>query len=119
MAHSLGGWRDLAHGECNSILLDHVVRFNWPAAEKRYRRLGRAMGLELDALPAEAAREALVDAIARFKRQVGIQRRLRDCGVQRKDFPVLARNAINDPCMATNPILPAGPDIEAIYEEAF
>jgi alcohol dehydrogenase class IV len=50
---------------------------------------------------------------------VGIRRSLGDCGVRREDFPYLARNAINDPCMATNPILPSQPDIEALYEEAF
>lgn len=28
MAHSLGGYLDLPHGECNVLLLDHVVAFN-------------------------------------------------------------------------------------------
>jgi alcohol dehydrogenase class IV len=119
MAHSLGGRLDLAHGACNSILVDHVVRFNWAAAEKSYRRMGRVMGLDLETLSSEAARDAAVDAIARFKRQVGIHQTLRDCGVTRDDFPILARNAVNDPCMATNPVPPSRPDIEKLYEEAF
>ena len=119
MSHSLGGRLDLPHGECNSILVDHVVRFNWPAAEKHYRRMAEAVGLDLTALSSEPARDLLVDTIARFKRSVGIQRGLRDCGVKSADLPILARNAINDPCMATNPIPPSAPDIETIYEEAF
>ncbi len=119
MSHSLGGMLDLAHGECNSILVDHVVRFNWPAAEKRYRRMGRAMGLDLAGQSSTEARETLVDAIAGFKRKVGVWKTLRDCGVTTADFPALSRNAINDPCMATNPILPAAAEIEKIYEEAF
>ncbi len=119
MSHSLGGMLDLAHGECNSILVDHVVRFNWPAAEKRYRRMGRAMGLDLAGQSSTEARETLVDAIAGFKRKLGVWRTLRDCGVTTADFPALSRNAINDPCMATNPILPAAAEIEKIYEEAF
>ncbi len=32
MAHSIGGYLDLAHGECNALLLEHVVRFNIEAA---------------------------------------------------------------------------------------
>ncbi len=119
MSHSLGGRLDLPHGECNSILIDHIVHYNWPAAEKRYRRMGAAMGLELSALPSAQARDLLVDTIARFKRSVGIRRGLNDCGVTPTDLSMLARNAINDPCMATNPILPSVPDIETLYEEAF
>ena len=119
MSHSLGGRLDMAHGESNSILVDHVVRFNWPAAEKRYRRMGSAMGLDLGGRPPEEARETLVDAVVRFKRGVGIRQTLGDCGVEPGDVPSLARNALNDPCMATNPILPTAAQIEKIYEEAF
>lgn len=28
LAHSLGGFLDMPHGECNALLLEHVVRFN-------------------------------------------------------------------------------------------
>ncbi len=118
MSHSLGGRLDLPHGECNSILIDHVVHYNWLAAENRYRRMGAAMGLDLSTLSSGQARDLLVGTIARFKQAVGIRRGLNDCGVTPTDLSTLARNAINDPCMATNPILPSVPDIETIYEEA-
>ncbi len=119
MSHSLGGRLDLAHGKCISILVDHVVRFNWPSAAKRYRRMGAAMGLDLAAQSSTEARDTLIEAIARFKRRVGIRETLRDCGVAPADFHSLARNAISDPCMATNPILPTDSEVEKIYEEAF
>ena len=119
MSHSLGGRFDLAHGESNSILVDHVVSFNWAAAQRRYHRMATAMGLELAGRPPEEARELFVDAVARFKRRVGIRQTLMDCGVDPVDVPFLARNALNDPCMATNPILPTPAQIEKIYEEAF
>jgi alcohol dehydrogenase class IV len=50
MAHSLGGLLDLPHGMCNSLLLHHVVDFNYQAAPDRYNRVGMAMGVELDGL---------------------------------------------------------------------
>ncbi|MBL0715734.1 MAG: iron-containing alcohol dehydrogenase [Desulfosarcina sp.] len=118
MSHSLSGWLDLAHGECNSILIDHVVRFNWSAAEERYHRIGQAMGLALADQPPEEACEAVVAAITRIKQKVGIRRTLKDCGVDPTDFSALARNAISDPCMATNPVWPTRQDVEMIYEEA-
>ena len=46
MAHSLGGYLDLPHGESNALLLEHVVRFNFPEAEERYRRIGQALGID-------------------------------------------------------------------------
>ena len=119
MSHSLGGRLDMAHGESNSILVDHVVRFNWPRAENRYRRMGTAVGLDLAGRPSEEAREMLVDAVVRFKHKVGIRQTLKDLGVGPGDLPSLARNALNDPCMATNPILPTHAQIEKLYEQAF
>ena len=59
MAHSLGGALDLPHGECNSILLSHVVAFNFSTASERYDRIGEAMGLDWRGLGAnEKARPA-------------------------------------------------------------
>jgi alcohol dehydrogenase len=118
MSHSLGGWLDLPHGECNSILLDCVIAFNWPSAHAGYRRLGAAMGLEPQMLQGEGACRALTEAIARLKDQVGIKRRLGDCGVSREDLPQLAQNALQDPCMATNPVIPTPGAIARLYEQA-
>ncbi len=39
-------------------------------------------------------------------------------GVSRSDIPQLAKNALNDVCMVTNPRRPNQRDIEVIYEEA-
>ena len=36
-----------------------------------------------------------------------------------KEFGILAKNAINDPCMLTNPRKVNNRDIEVIYEEAY
>ena len=40
LAHSLGGLLDLPHGECNTLLLDVVMRYNYEAAAERYDRIG-------------------------------------------------------------------------------
>ena len=118
MAHSLGGWGDLRHGECKGILIDHVVRYNWSAAEQRYRRMAAAMGLALAAQSSQEARETVAEALAGLKHEIGFHQSLRDHGVAPADLPVLARNALRDPCMATNPLLPTQADIEALYEKA-
>lgn len=118
MAHALGGYLNLAHGECNAILLEHVVRFNFDAAADRYGTVGQTIGLPLEGLTIEEQKAMLMETLVDFRRQVGIHQRLGDVGVSPADIPQLARNAFADPCLATNPIQPTLEEIEAIYERA-
>jgi alcohol dehydrogenase len=43
MAHSMGGLLDLPHGECNSILLEHVIAMNFESAITRYTDIAVAL----------------------------------------------------------------------------
>jgi alcohol dehydrogenase len=118
MAHSLGGMFDLPHGECNSLLIDHVMRFNWPQAGKRYGELADIFGLQLEGLSSSEICETVAGAVARLKKRIGITRTLKDCGIRSEDIPHLAQIAVKDPCMATNPVPPTIKDIETIYAQA-
>ena len=119
MAHSLGGLLDLPHGECNSLLLDHVMAFNYPSAPERYDRIGTLFGVNPVGMAAPARCRAMVAAIRAFKAQLGIGPGLAGRGVHRRDLTELARKALADPCMVTNPRRAQVGEIEAIYEEAF
>ncbi len=112
MAHSLGGFLDFPHGEANAILLPHVIQFNFQAAADRYRQIGEAMGLRN---PEESS---LVEEVIRLLQAVGIGLSLGALGLHHEDIPELARKAMQDACMVTNPRRPAQEDIEAIYERA-
>jgi alcohol dehydrogenase len=116
MAHALGGRLDLPHGECNALLLEHVVRFNYAVIAERYRHVGQAMGLDMVSSP--TAGDLLPEAFGQFRRRVGIQETLGQLGVVPADIPDLARKAFHDPCLATNPVQPTVVEIEAIYERA-
>jgi alcohol dehydrogenase class IV len=119
MAHSLGGLLDLPHGECNALLLEHVVRFNFESAEARYRNVAAALGIgEAQAADAEACRSALCGRIRDLRISAGIKGALAERGVSAGDIPDLAANAMRDACMVTNPRVPGQRDIEEIYEEA-
>jgi len=118
MAHSLGGFLDLPHGECNSILLDHVMAFNYDHAEDRFGAIGQTLGLHMDGLPTGERRRVVLRHIAELKRNAGIFHTLSERGVRAADVPDLARNAMHDACMVTNPRQPIQRDVEVIYEEA-
>ncbi|GLI32968.1 alcohol dehydrogenase-like regulatory protein ErcA [Desulforhabdus amnigena] len=119
MAHSLGGLLDVAHGECNAILLEHVVAFNFDEVPMRYERVGEAMGLDLKGKSIEGKKSAILCEIRRLRISVGIERTLRQLGMQQSDIPQLAQKAMKDTCMVTNPRRPTQKDIEAIYGAAF
>ncbi len=119
MAHGIGGYLDLPHGECNAILLEHVMAFNLEAASERYQAIGKAMGLDLREVRPDQISSAILAEVSRLRRSAGIDRTLGRIGMNRDCIPELARKAMNDPCMVTNPRRPTQRDIEAIYEAAY
>lgn len=118
LAHSLGGFFDLQHGECNAVLLNHVIDFNYPSAPDRFRLIGEAMGLDLRGMNPGSIKKALFDKVAMIQKTVGIDRTLKELGVDYSDIPELAQNALKDPCLATNPRRANQRDLEVIYEES-
>ncbi len=118
MAHSLGGLLDLPHGECNALLLGHVVNFNFPEANDRYLKIGQAMGIDFRNMEADTMKNAIFTRINTLKQAVGIKKTLGQQGATAADIPTLAQKALKDPCMVTNPRIAGQRDIEVIYEEA-
>ena len=118
MAHSAGGFLDLPHGECNALLLEHVVRFNMTAAPERYRQVAEAMGIDTRGMEAKTVTARVTEALANLRRRVGIADGLAARGVRVADLPELARHAVKDACVFTNPRNVNTSDAQAIYGEA-
>jgi hypothetical protein len=80
MAHQLGGFYDLPHGECNAILLPHVSKFNLIAKMDRFVKIAELMGENTSGLaPRDAAELALV-AIRKLSADIGIPAGLIELG---------------------------------------
>jgi alcohol dehydrogenase class IV len=118
MAHSLGGLIDAAHGHCNAILLQHVIDFNFSEIPVRFGRIGRAMGLQLDGLSLDEQRSSIFNELQTLRQAVGLDKSLGEVGLKLGVIPELARKALEDPCMLTNPRRLSQQDIEGIYERA-
>ncbi len=118
MAHSLGGYLDLPHGECNAILLPHVVDFNFEMASEKYSRVAEMLGVNKADNPTKNSHKALVAKLIEMRQQVGIRSGLSDKGIRSDTLKILATKAINDPCNATNPRPPKLEDLSLIYSEA-
>lgn len=119
MAHSLGGFLDLPHGQCNAILLDHVAAYNFPSAPERYVDIGRLLGAAVAPdLGLDEKKDAVIAALRRLKKEAGVDQTLSDLGVRPHELAELSAKAINDPCMLTNPRQPSVEDIRNLYEAA-
>ncbi len=119
MAHSLGGLMDLPHGQCNALLLDHVIAYNFDAAPDRYADIARAMGAELaPTANHEEKRDAVLSRVRALKHAVGVTGGLGSLGVTEADIDGLVNFALHDPCMVTNPKAPTAGDIRAVYQNA-
>jgi len=118
MAHSLGGLLDLSHGECNALLLDRVVEFNFEAESEKYKEIARAFRLEVDGLKDEDVKMALTKGIMDLKDKAHVNYSLKHVGVRGEDIPELARKAMNDACIITNPKRPSQSDVEEIFKNA-
>ncbi|NLW82729.1 MAG: iron-containing alcohol dehydrogenase [Desulfovibrionales bacterium] len=124
MAHQLGGFYDLPHGECNAILLPHVERANMNAKLERFVDMARFLGENVDGLSIRAAAEKCLDAIKQLSTDVGIPSGLIELGkrygknVKKEDIAIMTGNAQKDACGLTNPRCLKDADVVAIYEAA-
>ncbi len=119
MAHSLGGALGLPHGECNALLLEKVVRFNYPASSEKYDQLAEAMHLNMEEYGFPEKGVVISNRITSLRKQLEIDQKLIDLGVRSSDIPRLAEFAFMDPCLATNPKEAGLEDIEKLYHQIY
>ncbi len=124
MAHQLGGFYDLPHGECNAILLPHVCEYNRMATRRRFGRIARLLGEITDGLSADEASKKAIAAINTLSADVGIPEGLKALGkkygkdVKEADIPTMTGNAQKDACGLTNPRTMTDAAVVAIYKAA-
>lgn len=118
MAHALGGYLDLPHGECNAMLLDHVIRYNMSASSDKYRQVASAIGIDPKRMTTSVCNERITRAVGQLRDKVNINNRLSNIGVHSTDIPELAKHAYHDACIVTNPRQASIADIKALFSEA-
>jgi alcohol dehydrogenase class IV len=119
MSHSLGGLLDLPHGECNAMVLEHVINFNFQYAPEKYEAITKALGIDTRGLSQKSIKSKLVETIIAFKTELGLHNSIGQRGVSFSDIPRLSIGALKDVCMLTNPRKANTKDLEVIFKEAF
>ena len=123
-AHALSTVADLHHGLANGIMIDHVMRFNLPAAAAKLAELAHVAHVPNGNTGSDEARAAaFIGWLGRLKADIGIPARLSDYRGARPvtdaDLAKLADIATADICHQTNPRPCARGDFERIFAESF
>ncbi len=118
LAHALGGMYDVVHGISHALLLPSVMRYNMPECLEKMAVIGRILlgeRLEDDRATAEAG----IEALERFRGEIGLPTQLREVLPDNTMLPEMSRNAANDICLLTNPRPADWKDILNIYYGAW
>jgi len=123
-AHALSTVIDMHHGLANGIMIDHVMRFNLPAATDKLAELAHVARVPGgDAGSAEARGRAFIEWLTALKATLGIPAKLSDYCVPRPlaraDIPRLVAIATADICHQTNPRKCTAADFEKLFASAF
>ena len=85
---------------------------------EKFKVIAETMGIDTRGLTDRMIKEQLMIRIGILKSDVGITNQLKEKGVKTSDTQELARKAVKDACMLTNPQKANRRDLEVINEEA-
>ncbi len=117
MSHSMGGLFDLPHGECNGILLEHIIDYNFDAVVNRYTDIADRMQVNTKGLNKEEIKGELQKKIQTMRSYLGIKDFVEVDELNDGIFDKLSKATIEDPCIVTNPKKITKEEIQAIYEK--
>ncbi len=122
-AHALSTVADLHHGLANGIMIDHVMRFNLPAATAKLAELAHCAGVPgAEDGTTEARAVAFIAWLTTLKASLAIPAKVSDCRgarpVTKADIPRLVEVATADICHQTNPRKCTAADFETLFVAA-
>lgn len=104
IAHTIGAKFHIAHGRANAIIMPYIIEIN-TEANKKYFEVSRELGLPADTI--EEGKSSLLSFIRILKEKLGIQKSLKDYGVNFEDFkreiPDMLLSIKKDVCTIYNP----------------
>jgi alcohol dehydrogenase len=114
ISHQIGGLTDLPHGLLNAIMLPHVMEFNTPVATDRLADVAVAMGVDTGLMSPGEAADAATAMVRALVGKASLPGSLREIGVRMPQLDQIARNALDDAYIVTNPRPVAEDDARAI-----
>ncbi|MDA2945620.1 MAG: iron-containing alcohol dehydrogenase [Actinomycetota bacterium] len=103
IGHQLGARNNVPHGVTSCVMMGAVMDWNQDHVGDKQVWIAEIMGVDTSTMSDAEARAAGREAIVQLVKDLDQPYRLRDVGVERSDFGVLANDALQDMIVATNP----------------
>ena len=103
ICHKLAPLARLSHGEANTAMLPHVLRFNLSACPAEARVMAQAMELGAEIKPEIGIASTITAHLCNIARRAGLPTRLRDFSLERSQLDGLAERVFAEPGLAFNP----------------
>ena len=107
LCHVLGGTWNLPHAETHTVILPHVLAYNYAAAPEAMRRVERALNTKDDA----------ASAIFALMQQLGARMSLKEIGMKRSDLSKAASLVVESPYYNPRPVTQDA--VLALLDDAF
>lgn len=121
LAYPLGGHFHIPHGLSNALMLPHVLRFNLSAASDLYAQLAPIVcpNLATDLSNKDKAL-ALIETLEKLISDLGLQTKLRQCGVSQDSLEMLAdESMLQQRLLINNPVKIERNDALNLYRAAY
>ena len=118
-AYPIGAEFHIPHGIANTLMLPHVMRFNFIGNVPKFAELAWAFGLSTEDLDDLRAAEMFVESIERLAEDLRVPKHLSEFGIKEKDIPGLAEGVMKvTRLLNNNPRLITLEDAVQIYKDA-
>ena len=103
IGHQLGARNDVPHGVTSCVMMAPTMNYNKDHVGGRQVWIAEMMGCDIAGLSQDEAAALGRDAVRQLVSDLELPGRLRDVGVGEDDFPAIAKDALEDLVVASNP----------------
>lgn len=112
LSHPVGALHDTHHGMTNAVFMPYVLQFNRKAIETKIKRLSAYIDLALDF-------DAFLKWVLDLRVELDVPHTLKDFGVGKENFALMAKMAPDDPTAGGNPVPLTEKDAHDLFEKAY
>ncbi|WOF16921.1 iron-containing alcohol dehydrogenase [Methanoplanus sp. FWC-SCC4] len=116
MSHAIGGIFDLPHGLSSSIVMDPVISYNYNYVPEGYRKIAEALGIDVKNKGADDLLDEIFGKISMMRGNGQEDLSLSSYGASEDDIEELVKRTYDDPCIATNPVIPSAEVLRIIFQ---
>ncbi len=121
ISHQLTALYNIPHGLANAVLLPYVEKFNCKSSKtvEKFKDVSKIMELKEINLDKDSIATNCLRALIELNKNLNLPYTLKELDVKPKDFPLIAKLAMQDFTGLSNPIQLSKKDIINILEDAY